>query len=180
MVFFQTRLRKILIWQKFSWTWESTLKKQVLCDLVSIYFDKPSTWHTIKTKTFVKLLQNFIDPETCSILISHISQVKYAQYLKSEKNFSTIFCVWYFKKKLISYYILVTDQISLLDCFYFLRYCTICVLQLFVSQVLKFEINLAFLIQPCSYMTKKSRQKFKYRKNEKRVWGEIKNIFHHF
>ena len=30
-----------------------------------------------------------------------------------------------------------------------------------------FEINLIFLIKPLSYMTKKSRQKFKYLENEK-------------
>ena len=30
------------------------------------------------------------------------------------------------------------------------------------------------------YMTKKSRQKFKYLENEKSFWGEIKSISHHF
>ena len=30
------------------------------------------------------------------------------------------------------------------------------------------------------YMTKMSRQKFKYPQNEKRFQGEIKSIFHHF
>ena len=35
----------------------------------------------------------------------------------------------------ILYSINVTDQISLFDCFYFLRYWAICVLQLFAFQV---------------------------------------------
>ena len=43
--------------------------------------------------------------------------------------------------------------------------------------VLHFEINLMFLIKPFLSMTKKSRQKFKYLKNEKSLSGEIKSIF---
>ena len=43
--------------------------------------------------------------------------------------------------------------------------------------VRKFEINLIFLIKAFCYVTKKSRQKFKYFENEKSFWGEIKNIF---
>ena len=35
-------------------------------------------------------------------------------------------------------------------------------------------------MEPFFYMTKKSRQKFEYRQNEKSSEGEIKNIFHHF
>ena len=44
--------------------------------------------------------------------------------------------------------------------------------------VTKFEI--IFLIKPFCYMTKKSRQKFKYLENKKSFWGEIKSLFHHF
>ena len=54
--------------------------------------------------------------------------------------------------------------------FYFSRYWAIYVLQLFVSQVVKFinfETNLMFLIKPFFYITKKSTQKFKYLENEK-------------
>ena len=32
-------------------------------------------------------------------------------------------------------------------------------------------------MKPLCYMTKKSKQKFKYLENEKSFWGEIKNIF---
>ena len=45
--------------------------------------------------------------------------------------------------------------------------------------VIKFEINLAFLIKLLCYMTKKSRQKLKYLENEKSFWAEIKSIFPH-
>ena len=48
------------------------------------------------------------------------------------------------------------------------------------SDVKKFEIELIFLIKSFCYMTKKSRQKFKYLENEKSFWGEIKSISHHF
>ena len=42
--------------------------------------------------------------------------------------------VYDFSRKCLSCYILLTDQISLSDCLYFLRYLTICELQLFVNQ----------------------------------------------
>ena len=46
--------------------------------------------------------------------------------------------------------------------------------------IIKFEINLTFLIRLLVKMTKKSRQKFKYLENEKSFQGEIKSIFYHF
>ena len=39
-----------------------------------------------------------------------------------------------FQEKCFSCYILLTDQISLFDCLYFLRYWAICVIRLFVNQ----------------------------------------------
>ena len=39
-----------------------------------------------------------------------------------------------FEERYISKYIFLTDQISLPNCFYLLRYCIICLLQLFVVQ----------------------------------------------
>ena len=44
--------------------------------------------------------------------------------------------VYGFQRKRSSYYILVTDQISLRDCLYLSRYLEICVLQLIVIQVM--------------------------------------------
>ena len=46
--------------------------------------------------------------------------------------------------------------------------------------VLSFEANLIFIIKPCPYRTKNSRQKFKYLENKKSFQGKIKSIFHHF
>ena len=43
--------------------------------------------------------------------------------------------VYIFKQKCSSSYILLTDQISVSGCLYFLRYWAICALQLFVNQV---------------------------------------------
>ena len=45
---------------------------------------------------------------------------------------------------------------------------------------MNFEINLIFLLRLFFYVTKKSRQKFKYLENEKSLKREIKTIFHHF
>ena len=39
--------------------------------------------------------------------------------------------------------------------------------------VIKFEINLTFLIKPFWYITKRSRQKLKYFENEKSFWGKV-------
>ena len=80
-----------------------------------------------------------------------------------------IFCI-IFEEKYLSCYILFIDQIWLSSCLYFVRYWAICVLQLFVNQLvtcMNFEVNHIFLIKPFSYMTKTSWQKLKYLENEK-------------
>ena len=45
-----------------------------------------------------------------------------------------------YSRKCFTCYILLTHQISLPDCFYFLRYWSICVLQLFVNQFVTSQI----------------------------------------
>ena len=48
-----------------------------------------------------------------------------------------------FQEKCFSCYTLLTDQISLSDCLYFLRYWSICLLQLFVNQaVMRYILKL--------------------------------------
>ena len=46
--------------------------------------------------------------------------------------------------------------------------------------VANYKVNLISLIKPFFYMTKLSRQKFKYLENKKNYLGEIKSIFHNF
>ena len=81
------------------------------------------TWHTIKSNC-IKL--QTIDPE---ISLSLIFQKRVW-----EQYFHHILCM-IFEEKFFSFHLLITDQISLSDCLYFLRYRVICALQLFVSQV---------------------------------------------
>ena len=60
-----------------------------------------------------------------------------------------IFCIT-FEGKFFTCYSPLIDQVSWSSCFYFLRYWAICVLQLFVNQVVTsktFETNLIFLIK---------------------------------
>ena len=70
---------------------------------------------------------------------------------------------------------LLTDQISLSDCLYCLRFWDIpdilCITSVCLPgcDVINFEINLIFLIKSFFYMTKKSRQKFKYLDNKKSI-----------
>ena len=55
----------------------------------------------------------------------------------SEKGLGTVFpphFVYDFSRKMFLMLYSITDQISLSDCLYFVRYWAICVLQLFVSQ----------------------------------------------
>ena len=118
-------------------------------------FRQPSTKHTIKGN-YVNL--QTIDLEIRSILIFQ----KRVREITSPPHF-----VYDFSRKI---FLLLYDQISLSDSLYFLRYWVICVLQLFVFRgcdVMDFENNLTFLINPFFYMTKYSRQKFKYLGNKK-------------
>ena len=151
---------------------------------------------------------------------------RYAQFWFSRKgsgnSFSTPICEWFFQGKCFSFYILLTDQVSLSDYFYpvgiflfkvnngntrtrwkicskltncllwtyftsFSRVSIVnfeqvnadCVLREILGNmcilsvcwlgcdVINSEINFIFLIKPFFYVTKKSRQEFKYLENEK-------------
>ena len=61
----------------------------------------------------------------------------YEGFLKNKKTFGTSLPLPHFlhDEKNFSLYILLTDQISLSLCFYFSRYWTTCVLQLFISEL---------------------------------------------
>ena len=87
----ETNSRPLLILQK-TFTWDKRLSILVLT-----YFGGPWFGHRIKFVTF-----QTVDPEVCSILIFRIA---------SGNSFSTTFCVWFFKKKCFSCYILLTEQI---------------------------------------------------------------------
>ena len=70
-----------------------------------------------------------------------------------------------FEEKYFSYCIILTDQISLSDCLYFMKYWAICVLQLFVNQAVtyNFELNLIFLIKPIFQHDQKVKTKISIR-----------------
>ena len=75
-----------------------------------------------------------------------------------------------FQQKCSLCYMLIIDQISLSSCLYFLNYWAICVLQLFINQVVTSQIlklndlsNQAIFIHD----QKNSRKRFKYLENEK-------------
>ena len=64
--------------------------------------------------------------------------------LQSVASFSAIFCVWFFKKNIS------LVKISSCDCLYLSRFWTICVIAIICwpgCNVIKFEINLIFLIK---------------------------------
>ena len=72
MVFFQTRLSKILIWQTFSWTWESDFKKyynyddteyQGIRDIGNL-FDEVDEDYDKPTKTKSAFNSNYMEYES--------------------------------------------------------------------------------------------------------------------
>ena len=126
-------------------------------ELVPDRFTESSNQHTIETSC-LKLYP--IDPEICSILIFQLRA--WEQFL--QHNLCMIFL-----QKCSSCCILLADQISLSGCLYFLRHWAICVMQLFVNQVVTSnisKINLIFHIKLFLYMHKNSRQKPAYLDNE--------------
>ena len=88
---------------------QTLFNAKVICSLVSIYISCSQLG--IKQKHTVELFRLLIQ--------------RYAQFWffknESENSLSNTFCVWFFKKN-ISHNILLTDQISLPDCLYFLKY----------------------------------------------------------
>ena len=93
----------------------------MVCSKVLIYFDSPQP--AMQQKQTIKL--QTIDPETCSILIFQKRVWDYSLH--------HILCM-IFQEKCFSCCIVLTDQISLSDCLYLLRYWSVCVLKLFVNQ----------------------------------------------
>ena len=88
-------------------------------------FQQPSNQHTI-VKICLKIYTIVIDPKICSVFIFQIRV--WEQFLKH------ILCMIFQQKSSLCYNLL-PDQISQSVCLYFLRYWAICVLQLFVNQV---------------------------------------------
>ena len=75
-----------------------------------------------------------------------------------------------FKAKYFSFYVLLTDHVSLPDCLYFLKKAYnmfIVIVWVPACDVTNFEIYISFLIKPFFYITKKVWKKIKYVKNEK-------------
>ena len=91
--------------------------KAIVLQLGFIVFQQPSTWHTIKT--------NCIKLQTTKMVW--------------EQFFHHILCS-IFQENCFLCYNLLTDQVSLPNCLYFLRYWAICVLELFGNQVLTSEV----------------------------------------
>ena len=93
-------------------------------------------------------------------------------------SLSASFYAWFLKKSIS----LLTGQISLSDCLLTLEILGnmwIAIVFFAVCEVIRFEINLDFLIKPFSYMSKTFRTKLKYLKNKKSFQDEIKTIFHY-
>ena len=116
--------------------------------LVWISFGSPWLGPAIKTNC-MKL--HTVDWEICTILIFS----KMGPGLVSSPHF-----VHDFVKEYISCCVLLTEQTSLSDCLYILRYMAICVLQSFLFQLVMsyLKFTLSFLIKSFYYMTNSSEQ----------------------
>ena len=88
----------------------------------------------------------------------------------SANSFSTTFYVWFFKKVFLMLYFINRSNLIvwlplLLEILGNRSFAIVCFPG---CDVINFEINLISLIKPFFYMTKKSRQKFKYLENVKK------------
>ena len=113
-------------------------------------------------------LSNYIGTKlltTCFYLV-----YSFFEKQKEVRNYSLclIFCM-IFEENYFSCYTLITDQISLSGCLYYVIHWTICLLLLFDNQPLLSKIlKLTSFESSCFlYMSKKARQKFKYLENDK-------------
>ena len=114
-----------------------------------------------------------VDLEICSILI-----LKKGLGVVSPPHFP-----YDFQEKYFSSYDLLTKQILLSDCLYFIEISRKTCAAIFRYQfcdVINFEIYLSFLTKPFSSMSKSSEQKLKYLKKERTFSGEMKTIFRLF
>ena len=120
---------------------------------------------------------------------AHLWSIIYTSYkifLKNRKRSGISLCLIFcmiFEENFSSCYTLLTDQISLTGCLYFVRCLAICILYFFNNQAVTssiFKLSLSFEWSRFFYMTKKSKQKFKNLETEKSFLDEIKIIFHHF
>ena len=144
--------------------------KQVVCSLLSKYFDSPQLAYN-KNKLYKTL--NYWSRDMLNLNFSEkglglISTLHFV-YNVSRKMFLMLystnwsnFIVW------MSLLLEIMDNI-----------CVVIICQP-ACDVIKFQINLIFLIKLFCCMTKNSRQKLKHLENEKSFWSEIKSIFHHF
>ena len=98
--------KKCLIWGKSKW---SAAYFQYISIALSLGYNKNKLYKTLNY--WSRDMLNFNFPEN-----------------RSRASFSTSFCVWFFKNN-VSCYILLTDQFSMSDYFYFFRYWEVCVLQ---------------------------------------------------
>ena len=97
----------------------------------------------------------------------------------SGTSFSTTFYVWSFAKIFLMLHSINWPNfiVWLLLLFEILDNMCIKIVCSPGCNVIRIKINLIFLIQPFPYMTKKSRQEFKYLEKEKSFWDEIKKHF---
>ena len=143
-------------WQNFTWEmfflekpytkcgWETVLdlpyqKSQSHCSLFLLYF-QVKDYHNILKLRWWKLAFTW-----------------YKDFLETQSLPGSYFWM-IFREEYFSTCILLTNQISVPDSLYFLRYCAIWVCFAFY-EVTNFEIMLSFLTKPCDYITKKVRTK---------------------
>ena len=128
----------------------------MVCSVISLYFDSPLI--SIQQKQTVKNFTLLIQRYTFDFLDKCLGIVSPAYF------------VYDFLTKIFLILYLLTDQTSWPGCLFFLRYWTICVLQLFVNQVVTswiLKLTLSFQSSRFFQMTKNSWQKLKYLENEK-------------
>ena len=141
-------------------------KRQVVSNLVSIYFDSPLLGHTIKTNC---LKLQATDSEIFLIFIFQ---------KRAQEQFLHLFLCIIFQEKYFSCCILLTDHIRCLRLPLLLEILSnMCIAIVYFPGC---DVINSFLMKSFFYMTKKSRKISKHLENEKSFKGETKSTFHNF
>ena len=144
--------------------------KQVVCSLLSKYFDSPQLAYN-KNKLYKTL--NYWSRDMLNLNFSE-KGLGLISTLHFVYNVSTKMFLMLYSTNWSNFIVWMPLFLEIMD-----NICVVIICQP-GCDVIKFQINIIFLIKLFCCMTKNSRQKLKHHENEKSFWSEIKSISHHF
>ena len=134
--------KKNIFLQKSSRKWGRKTSSRPLFDFSKRFiYEVEASGLQISFNIFRWLLTSHTMKINFRLLVLRYAQFSFFRKV-SENSFSSTICVSFFKRKCFSCCILLTDKISLSDCFYFLRYqeIIICIATVFLTRLWRHKI----------------------------------------